>query len=377
VPVRVAASDDIAVAGVTFLVNNQAVFTDTSEPYEFVVTAPAAGNPLVLGARAVDFGGNIGTASTVSVSVTPDPLTNVSGKVVDALGNPVVGATVSLLTFTTTTGQGGTFSIVGVPTVKGQLIARAIATVGGKTVRGASQAATPVPSGATNLGTITLRQVNVLLLVDIDTPGTDALVAALTAAGIPVTRRPAPEFTFDGTNPSLQDYTVVILLDGRTYQTGVTPAGQAALVSFVNNGGGFIGTQWLGYERVNGYTTGMNELILQTWNDAGSENCGGCNVTYSAVAGQQGHPVLNGLPSAFTLYAEGHSAGGVFPYAVTPPTVLMRVNSGGPAVVVRQFGAGRVVNFSVAPNYGAGNTLLDANLQKLFVNAVLWSGGGN
>ncbi len=374
VPVRVSASDDIAVAGVTFLVNGSSTFTDTSEPFEFVVNAPAAPGPLVLGARAVDFGGNIGTAGTVSVGVTPDPLTTVSGRVVDATGTPVVGATVTLLAFSTTTGQGGNFTIPGVSTVQGKLVARALALVAGKTVRGASAAFTPVVGGTTNVGTITLRQVNVLLLVDSDGGGATALVAALTAAGIPVTRRPAPEYTFDGTNPSLQDFTVVIHLDGTTYTSHVTPAGQQALVQLVNNGGGFIGLQWLGYERQNSYTTGMNDLIL--FGHPGPTNCGPCNVTYNVVPGQGDHPVLAGLPISFSFTADGHADGALFPYSVNPPTVLMRTTAGGPAVAVRNFGAGRVVNYAFAANYSGQQSLTIANVQKLIINSVLWAGGG-
>ena len=53
------------------------------------MTAPAVPGPLVIGARAIDFGGNVGVAGTVSVMVIPDPLTTVTGLVVDANGNPV------------------------------------------------------------------------------------------------------------------------------------------------------------------------------------------------------------------------------------------------------------------------------------------------
>ena len=48
---------------------------------------------------------------------------------------------------------------------------------------------------------------------------------------------------------------------------------------------------------------------------------------------------------------------------------------GGPAVLVRQFGAGRVVDFGVAPNYLNGSALQLAEIQQLYINAVLWASG--
>ena len=49
------------------------------------------------------------------------------------------------------------------------------------------------------------------------------------AAGIPVTRRPVPEYTFNGTNPSLADFTAVIHLNGNVccYGIDMTTAGQS------------------------------------------------------------------------------------------------------------------------------------------------------
>jgi hypothetical protein len=61
----------------------------------------------------------------------------------------------------------------------------------------------------------------------------------------------------------------------------------------------------------------------------------------------------------------------------------MQVPTGRPAVLVRQFGSGRVVNFSFAPNYyfdDLGNihdpvTLQDPTVQQLYINAVSWAAG--
>jgi hypothetical protein len=156
--VRATASDDIAVAAVTVLANGNAVFTDGSEPYEGLITAPQAPGPLVIGATAVDFGGNSATAATVTVNIIPDPLTTARGLVVDANQQPVAGATVTVLTFTTQTQADGSFVIPNLPTIQGALSARAVVVVNGVTLRGGTPAFVPVAGGFTEMGTIVVRR---------------------------------------------------------------------------------------------------------------------------------------------------------------------------------------------------------------------------
>jgi hypothetical protein len=59
---------------------------------------------------------------------------------------------------------------------------------------------------AAGVSSATITGKRVLLLVDADTAGTTALVDALTAAGNTVTRRPAPEYTWTGSDPALTVY---------------------------------------------------------------------------------------------------------------------------------------------------------------------------
>ena len=219
----------------------------------------------------------------------------------------------------------------------------------------------------------------VLVLADVNGASTDALVNSLAAAGFQVTARPAPEYTWNGTNPSLTGFKVVVHLDGSTYNPGqaLSVEAQTLLTNFVQAGGGFVATQWNGFEAVNGSQTKMPNLVLMGNGGPQAENCGSPAVTvYVRQPGQEGHPVLAGLPSPFTFDADGHSAGPQVNFTTSPSTVLMRVRAGGPAVLVRQFGAGRIVNFSFAPNYvlgAAGKTLLNPNVQRLYANAVGWA----
>jgi MBG domain-containing protein/thrombospondin type 3 repeat protein len=214
----------------------------------------------------------------------------------------------------------------------------------------------------------------VLLLSDADGAATTALGNSLASAGFQVTVRPAPEYTWDGTNPALTGYALVVHLNGFTWSNAMRPAGQAALTSFVQSGGGFIGATWNGYEAIRGTQKGMPELVLQ---GTGSD-CGQCIITYNVVQGQQTHPVLAGIPATFTFKADGHDAGAQLPFATNPSTMLMSGPGSQPAVLVRQYGSGKIVSFSFAPNYGLGSlgvTLLDANIQKLYLNSAIWTTG--
>ena len=221
---------------------------------------------------------------------------------------------------------------------------------------------------------------SVLILADTDVVATTALATSLTSSGVQVTLRPAPEYTWDGTNPSLTGFDVVIHLDGATYDFSLSSSAQEALTNFVQTGGGFVAAKWDGYE----VQPELANLVLQGvgGDPSGPEmNCGACLVTYERLPAGEGHPVLAGLPASFTFMADAHDAGPQATFASEPSTVLMKVPSGAAAVLVRQFGAGRVVHFSFAPNYpfdDLGNshdpeTLQDPNVQRLYLNAVQWS----
>jgi len=215
----------------------------------------------------------------------------------------------------------------------------------------------------------------VLILADVDGPSTTALANSIVNAGFHVGVKRAPEYNWFGSNPSLDGYDVVIHLNGFTYNVGLAQSAQSALKTFVSNGGGFVGAQWNGYEEVVNQQSGMSELVLHGASAEEAESCGQCEVTYNTVSGQESHPVLAGLPSSFTIYADGHDAS---PKLGNDPStvVLMRVPAGGPAVLASQLGSGKVVNFSFAPNYADlaadRHSLEDPKVQQLYINAVRW-----
>ena len=217
----------------------------------------------------------------------------------------------------------------------------------------------------------------VLLLADEDGASTTDLANSVAAAGFLVSVRPAPEYTWDGTNPSLNEYDLVIHLNGNTFSSGqqLSAEAQTALVDFVRAGGGYVGSQWNSYEATDQQAV-MQDLVLAGFPGPVEENCASCPISYSIVADQQGHALVAGIPSSFTFEADGHLGGPLLDFGTEPSVAVMELPSGTPGVLARNLGAGKVVSFSFAPNYslaGDGMTLQDANIRQLYVNAVGWA----
>jgi hypothetical protein len=156
-PMTVDATDDVAVASVDFLANGQTVSSAVVGPYETTLTVPLGISSLTLGARATDLGGNVGLAQDVTLVVVPDPGTTGIGQVVDTIGNPVGGATVTgPQGRTTTTLADGTFSLPGLPTTQVAIFVAVSAPVGRDLLAGRSSSTAPLVGGTTDFGTIVL-----------------------------------------------------------------------------------------------------------------------------------------------------------------------------------------------------------------------------
>lgn len=176
-PITVQATDDVQVAAVNFLVNGNVVFTDSAAPYQFNLTVPAGVASLTLGATATDIGGNVGTAPSVQINVIPDPLTTVTGRVIDESSTPVSGASVSVLGRTGSTGADGTFSIPNLPTVQGNLVVNVtFQRPDGTVLSGISTPTPPVPGGTTNVGDIIARVGGTLAVVSLSANNQAAVI---------------------------------------------------------------------------------------------------------------------------------------------------------------------------------------------------------
>ena len=153
IPVLVEATDDVAVGGVSLIVNGQIVSTDTTSPYRFTFTVPLGVVNITISATTFDFGGNTRTDENLVLNVIPDPKTTVQGRVVDEDGKPQSGATVTCANVVGTTVADGTFSLPSVPSVSGRLLCSVKFKANGLPHTG-SAFVTLVPGGISPIGTI-------------------------------------------------------------------------------------------------------------------------------------------------------------------------------------------------------------------------------
>ncbi len=156
--VVVDAVDDFAVGAVELLIDGEVVFRDQAAPYELGLTVPLGVTRLTLTARAIDLADNVGLSPETVIQVIPDPLTLVSGRVVDAEDAPVAEAVVETVGGRSAMSEtDGVFFIPDVPTVLGGIVVSASTVINGKTLVGRSLPVTPVAGGTTEIGDVVLR----------------------------------------------------------------------------------------------------------------------------------------------------------------------------------------------------------------------------
>lgn len=210
---------------------------------------------------------------------------------------------------------------------------------------------------------------NVLLLWDTDNANTQSLKTAIEAAGFTVTLPDVPEYQWDGTNPALDEFDAVIHLNGTTYSSGLPLSAQNALLDFVQvQGKLFVHSEWDAYELDEFSTHPALEPIVILQRNSGYQT----SITYSTVSGYETHPVLEGIPSQFTIDYAGHNVGQVRQYDTYPAETLILDQDGNAAVAVRELEHGRVVGFGLAGNYANSSSLSNEDVQKLFINALKW-----
>lgn len=200
-----------------------------------------------------------------------------------------------------------------------------------------------------------------ILLID-DGGSASDITPILTNAGYTVTTV-SDDANYDGTNPSPDGFSAVILTDGVSYDGDMPVSGQDALVNYVNNGGGLLFTEWIAYEYSSGRYTNFGSLISipRTNGTEGPD-------TYTVI---QSHPITDGLPSSFS-FSSGSNVG-----TAISGTVLITGNACGPAVVANAVGNGRVVQYAMAANYNGFTPFLDQYVQQLLLNTVNWISSGS
>jgi len=160
VRVEIEASDDVQLARLDVLVNGQVVASKESglfPPHRFKVPVPVGATTLTLTTQAWDNVAQVGTSAEVIVTVTPDPGTTATGRVVDQTGNPIVGALVVCLDRSGLSEADGVFTLTSLPTIAGAIECVASYTTGTAEVKGGSTGSSaPIPGGTIDFGEVAL-----------------------------------------------------------------------------------------------------------------------------------------------------------------------------------------------------------------------------
>lgn len=150
------AADDGLITSVELSTDTGFSASLTTPPFETDFTVPIGVTQILFTATATDTVANEATA-TATTDVIPDPLTTVIGSVVDSSGEPVDGA--ALTTNGGLSGASlpdGSFSIADVPTILGDIVVMASAEIAGQQLFGNSTATGSVRAGTTDVGIIVL-----------------------------------------------------------------------------------------------------------------------------------------------------------------------------------------------------------------------------
>lgn len=195
--VRLAASvaDEWLISQLTFSVDGVETGITQSLPFEQSFTVPTGIDSLNLEVIAVDRLGRTTTA-TRTFAVVPDPLTTVTGRVLDGPDLPASGLDVTVFgEFTAQTGADGTFTLAGIPTVRGNINLTVTGTLNGREINLSPAPLPPVVGGVTDFGDVHLTTIYSLTLPDIP--------VALGQADFNNDRRADVFFGFNtGTSPS-------------------------------------------------------------------------------------------------------------------------------------------------------------------------------
>jgi hypothetical protein len=148
------AADDVAVESASVFAGGRLVASELRAPFTTTFTVPAGVTSLTIGATATDFGGNTGSATEITVTVSPAPDSTVRGFVRNSTGTGIAGARVTVAgqTGQATTDATGAYEITGVATAAATLTVHAFAHVGALDYVGDSAPTAPVRGGVTTIG---------------------------------------------------------------------------------------------------------------------------------------------------------------------------------------------------------------------------------
>jgi hypothetical protein len=345
----------VAVAAVTFTVDGVDVFTDTSYPYQATFSVPKNAQSLTVNAWAIDLGSNVSSSHPATVSAISDPLTTVVGHVVDRYGLPVADSDVSTQGINGKTIADGSFSIFGVPTISGNIVVNASATLNGKLTQGQSSSIPPVSGGLTDVGNIRTGDKRIAL-VQSDAENASSVKAVLASTGHFLA---ANIDIIDAaySTPSLatlKNYDAVLVWSNRRFLNSKLLGN--TLADYVDQGGGVViatyalsGNWWGIAGRIS--TEGMSPFAV-------SLNYAGLSGILDLQASNVSHPILAGVFNA-SYWVNSNTPS---PPLTLGATLIAKDTSGNNLVSVNANNT--IVGIAFYPGYvqsGGGADLIIAN----------------
>jgi hypothetical protein len=211
----------------------------------------------------------------------------------------------------------------------------------------------------------------VLLVGDDFTQQDPLFVTALQNEGMTVTYQSYGVDQYTG-NPSAGTFDAVVVLVGNLYYADMPLAGQQSIVQAAAARTGIVFSEWATLETNGGRWQTLGQDVLLHYENQ--------TYGYPTFVNETNHEIWTGLPSSFALVNYNGSmyandANAIIHNGVRIAGSPQLGNGGGPAVVVRDDGTGRIVHINTAGNYYNGYNLWtnDANLKQLFVNSTRWA----
>src|SRR6056300_447947 len=190
---------------------------------------------------------------------------------------------------------------------------------------------------------------------------TVSLKEYLEAEGHTVTLSTTSETAYNGSNPSPNSFDDIIHLNGETYNTDMSSAGQSAILDWVNEGGTFINMEWNAYEVLNGRMQILKDLVgtVRTSGNTGTQ-------TITVISGQENHKLATGLPTSFTV-----NAGANIGTLKSGHTEIFKLSNGNtsPALTYKAVNLGHTITLGIS-RYNGTNPLQNSNIQKMILNSV-------
>tara|TARA_Y100000589_G_scaffold84966_2_gene78950 strand:- start:75352 stop:92235 length:16884 start_codon:yes stop_codon:yes gene_type:complete len=332
---------------VTYTIDGTNTLVSTDAPFSVNYTAPVSGDSFTLEVYATDVSGNTSTVVSETYSLIADLPMTVTGRVLDALGQPVEAVSVEVGGITVTTDSEGTFTVTGVPTIDTLIRVSASTQFGAAEMTAESVWFEPVRNGNVSVGDLVLSTsggTNQGTLVGYynmsSNSGVSSQLPPITAAGLQ-----GASIT-DLNNDNLTEYTILFVelpSNSSNSYSSTYINNSAKIAQFVDDGGVLI---------VHDRSTGNSNRVLPgnpgtAYRDVDS------NVSLAPDAPADFVSGPGGTITNSTLDGSSASHGYVLGNTVEPGSypLIVQADNGQWVTYVYPYGRGKVVYSSTPLDY--------------------------